>query len=72
MLQILSGKQLVQLLTKFYQLNFCKPTLHSVPLIDGSVATVPIFNVKAFLIAFLNDPLRIVRISVMDISMMVT
>jgi hypothetical protein len=29
-----------------------------VPLIDGSVATVPIFDVKALLIAFLNDPLR--------------
>jgi hypothetical protein len=56
-LQILSRKQLVQLLTKCYQLNFLKPTLHSVPLADGSVATVPIFDVKALLIAFLNDPL---------------
>jgi hypothetical protein len=28
-----------------------------VPLIDGSVANVPIFDVKALLIAFLNDPL---------------
>jgi hypothetical protein len=43
---------------KYYQLNFLKPTLHSVPLTDGSVATVPIFDVKALLIAFLNDPLR--------------
>ena len=57
-LQILSRKQLVQLLTKYYQLNFLKPTLHSVPLTDGSVATVPIFDVKDLLIAFLNDPLR--------------
>ena len=58
-LQILSRKQLVQLLTKYYQLNFLKPTLHcSVPLTDGSVATVPIFVVKGLLIAFLNDPLR--------------
>jgi hypothetical protein len=57
-LQILSRKQLVQLLTKYYQLNFLKPFLHSVPLTDGSVATVPIFDVKALLIAFLNDPLR--------------
>jgi hypothetical protein len=57
-LQILSSKQLVQLLTKYYQLNFLKPTLHSVPLTNGSVATVPIFYVKALLIAFLNDPLR--------------
>jgi hypothetical protein len=29
-----------------------------VPLTDGSVAAVPIFDVKALLIAFLNDPLR--------------
>ncbi len=57
-LQILSRKQLVQLLTKYYQLNFLKPTLHSMPLTAGSVATVPIFEVKALLIAFLNDPLR--------------
>ena len=48
----------MQLLTKYYQLNFLKPTLHSVPLTDGSVATVPIFDVKALLIAFLYDPLR--------------
>ncbi len=59
MLQILSRKQLVQLLTKVYQLNFLKPTLHSVPVTDRSVATVSIFDVKALLIAFLNDPLRI-------------
>jgi hypothetical protein len=57
-LQILSRKQLVQLLTTYYQLNFLKPKLHSVPLTDGSVATVPFFDVKALLIAFLNDPLR--------------
>ncbi len=57
-MQILSRKHLVQLLTKNYQLNFLKPTLHSMPLTDGSVATVPIFDAKALLIAFLNDPLR--------------
>jgi hypothetical protein len=56
-LQILSRKQLVQLLTKYYQLNFLTPILHSVPLTDESVATVPIFDVNALLIAFLNDPL---------------
>jgi hypothetical protein len=48
----------VQVLTKRYQLDFLKPTLHSVPLSDRSVATIPIFDVKAQLIAFLNDPLR--------------
>jgi hypothetical protein len=58
MLHILSRKQLVQLLTKYYQLNFLKPTLHSVPLTDGSVATVPIFDVKALLIEFIDNPLR--------------
>jgi hypothetical protein len=58
MLQILSRKQLVQLLTKYYQLNFLMPVLYSVPLTEGSVATAPIFDVKAFLIAFLNDPLK--------------
>jgi hypothetical protein len=57
-LQILSRKQLKQLLTKYYKLNFLKPTLHSAPLTDGSVVTVPIFDVKCHLIAFLNDPLR--------------
>ncbi len=57
-LQILSRKQLVQVLTKHYQLDFLKPTLHSVPLSDGSVATVPIFDVKAQLIALLSNPLR--------------
>ncbi len=48
----------VQLLTKYYQLDFLKPILHSLPLTVGSVATVPIFDAKALLIAFLNDPLR--------------
>jgi hypothetical protein len=57
-LQILSRKQLVQVLTKHYQLDFLKPTLHFVPLSDGSVATVPIFDVKAQLIAFLGNPLQ--------------
>ncbi len=60
-LQILSRKQLVQVLTKHYQLDFLKPTLHSVQLSDGSVATVPIFDVKAQLIAFLNDPLHMLE-----------
>jgi hypothetical protein len=58
MLQILSRKQLVQLLTKYHQLNFLKPTLHSVPFTDGSVDTVPIVDVKALLIAFFNYSLR--------------
>jgi hypothetical protein len=55
---ILPRKQLVQLLTSYNQLNFLKPTLHSVPLTDGSVATVPIFDSKAILIASFNNPLQ--------------
>jgi len=57
-LQILSRKQLVQFLTRYYKLDFLKPTLHSVPLSDGTVATMTIFDVKALLIAFLNNPLK--------------
>jgi hypothetical protein len=45
--------------TPYYHLNLLKPILHSVPLTDESVATGFIFDVKTFLIAFLNDPLRI-------------
>ena len=33
-----------------------RPTMHNVPLSDGSVATVPIFDVKETLFAFLNNP----------------
>jgi hypothetical protein len=57
-LQILSRKQLVQFLTRYYKLDFLKPTLHSVPLSNGTVATMTIFDVKALLIAFLNNPLK--------------
>ncbi len=57
-LQILSCKQLVQFVTRYYKLDFLKPTLHSVPLSDGTVATMTIFDVKALLIAFLNNPLK--------------
>ncbi len=57
-LQILSRKQLVQFLTRYYKLDFLKPTLHSVPLSNGTVATMTIFDVKALLIAFLINPLK--------------
>ena len=57
-LNVLSRVQLIKQLYKYYNLHFLKPTLHYVPLSDGTVATVPIFDVKALLLAFLNDPLR--------------
>jgi hypothetical protein len=57
-LQILSHKQLVKLLTRYYQLDFLKPILHTVPLSDGTFATMTVFDVKAYLIAFLNDPFK--------------
>jgi hypothetical protein len=47
-LQILSRKQLVQLLTKYYPLNFLKPPLHSVPLIDGLLLLFLFLMSKAF------------------------
>jgi len=43
-LQILSRKELVQLLTRYYQFDFLKPILHTVPLIDSTVATMTIFD----------------------------
>ena len=57
-LQFLLCKQLVQLLTRHYRLDFLRPILHAVPLSDGTVATMTIFDVKAHLIAFLNNPLK--------------
>ena len=39
-------------------MDFLKPRLHSVPLSGGTVATMTVFDVKALLIAFLNDPYK--------------
>ena len=55
-LQIMSRQKLIHLLTTHYRLGFLKPTLATVMLTDGTKATVPIFNVKATLLSFLNDP----------------
>jgi hypothetical protein len=57
-LQILSQKQLVELLTKYYRLDFLKPILCTITLSNGTLATMTIFDVKALLITFLNDPLK--------------
>jgi len=57
-LQILSRKQLVQLITTYYQMDFLKPRLHSVALSGGTVATMTVFDVKALLIASLNNPYK--------------
>jgi hypothetical protein len=56
-LQILSQKQLVELLTRYYRLDFLKPILRTITLSNGTLATMTIFDVKALLIAFLNDML---------------
>jgi hypothetical protein len=56
-LQILSRKQLVQLLTKYYQLNFSSQNYIQCPL-QMDLLLLFIFDVKALLIAFLNDLLR--------------
>jgi len=39
-------------------MDFLKPRLHSVPLSGGTFATMTVFDVKALLIAFLNDPYK--------------
>jgi hypothetical protein len=57
-LRILSRKQLVELLTRYYRLDFLKPILRTITLSNRTLATMTIFDVKALLIAFLNDPLK--------------
>ena len=57
-LQILSRKQLVELLTKHYWLHFLKPNLRTITLSNGTMATMTVFDVKALIIAFLNDLLK--------------
>jgi hypothetical protein len=57
-LQILSRSQLVDLLTKYYWLHFLKPNLRTILLSNGTLATMIVFDVKALLLAFLNDPLK--------------
>ncbi len=57
-LQILSRTQLVDLLTKYYWLRFLKPNLRTITLSNGTLATMTVFDVKALLLAFLNDPLK--------------
>ena len=60
-LHVMSRDQLLRYLCHYYRLDFLKPTMHNVSLSDGSVATVPIFDVKATLILFLNYPNRMRR-----------
>ena len=55
-LQIMSRSKLVDLLTKYYRLQFLKPNLRTLTLSNGTLATMMIFDVKALLLAFLNDP----------------
>jgi hypothetical protein len=54
----MSRQQLLRELSKYYNLKFMGPTVHCVSLADGSVATVPIFNVKSLLLSYFNDPLH--------------
>ena len=43
------------------QVKIFKPTMYNVALSDGSVATVPIFDVKDTLLSFYNNPCRMSR-----------
>ena len=49
--------ELTSTLSSLYNLNELKPILHSITLSDGSIATVPVFNVKAILLSILHDPI---------------
>jgi len=60
-LHVMSRDQLLRYLCHYYRLDFLKPTMHNVALSDGSVATVPIFDVKETLLSFLNNPGRMRR-----------
>ena len=60
-MHILSREQLVKQLSKTYQLQFLRPTIHVVTLSDKTKASVPVYNVKALLLAFLNDPQRMTQ-----------
>jgi hypothetical protein len=55
-IHVMSWDQLLRYLCQYYRLDFLKPTMHNVALSDGSVATVPIFDVKETLLAFLFNP----------------
>ena len=57
-LHVMSRDQLLRYLCQYYRLDFLMPTMHNVTMSDVSLATVPIFDVKETLLAFLNDPCR--------------
>ena len=48
--------ELIKKLAKTYNLHGLKPDLRRIKLTDDSEATVPVFDVKAMLLKFLNDP----------------
>ncbi len=55
-IHVMSRDQLLWYICQYYRLDFLKPTMHNVALSDGSVATVPIFDVKETILPFLNNP----------------
>ena len=65
-LHVMSHDQFLRYLCHYYRLDFLKPTMHNLSLSDGSVVTVPIFDVKATLLSFLNDPNRMRRVKLVN------
>jgi hypothetical protein len=51
-------KELTTTLSDLYKFNEMKPVMHKVTISDGSVVTVPVFDVKAVLLSILHDPKR--------------
>ncbi len=42
-------------------MDFLKPRLHSIPISGGTVARMTVFDVKTLLIAFLNNPYKMLK-----------
>ncbi len=51
-------KELTKTLSDLYKFNVIKPVMHKVTITDGSVVTVPVFDVKVVLLSILHDPQR--------------
>ena len=49
-------KDLTATLSSLYQLNELKPLMQQIAISDGSIVTVPIFDVKAVILSILHDP----------------
>ncbi len=57
-MRMLSRHTLVKKLTDEHKLHFLRLNMHHITLLNGSKATVPVYDAKQLLLSFLNDPNR--------------